>query len=678
MANPSNALVLRFRTDLGDAQRNLGNFASTAASNLASLGARAIETKKAIDFLGANAKAIKLGVASFVGIEALLASIHLVDAAAQAAMANLQHLVDIGSGASRAGVGTSFFQAWTQQAEKLNLKTGDLVAMLEKAREAMTETIGENGGASKSLGADRIRQNVLAGNLGAADQSAYDAAASQEARFRVVLDLIERLRQKGAQLAAFDLGKTFFGATFEAQLRNGVDMIGAMRRQLDGVKSSGGERIIPQAEIENAERMKAELEAINDRIANQMKPVLEQISAIEQGSLEILIDVKRAFVDIVDVATDVSRVLSSWTIEPFMKGLELDVQAFLNVLRPVTDIIYGRGFLDNYARSKTQAPVKIGNHLEFDSEGNPTLVQDQQLAAITVHADKSKPLPSLTPEKAKKPAEAADQVETYITSLKKQTAAEEAEAQTLGLSNKAKTEAIDLAKAQIAAEERKKPLTAAETDQVRKLADAYVSAKQKIEDYARAQESAKATAQFFGQSLEGAIEKLIEPGAKLQDVLRGVVQALEQAALKALILGEGPLANLFGTGAPSGATGTAGIGGLFGAAVNGLGALFSGAHADGGTIPLGKFGLVGEAGPEFINGPATVTPMKQINAALDAGRARGGSHTVNMAIDVTGARGNSEIEAMVASGVQAGMSQVHQKIARDIGPIMQRWQMRNG
>ncbi len=37
--------------------------------------------------------------------------------------------------------------------------------------------------------------------------------------------------------------------------------------------------------------------------------------------------------------------------------------------------------------------------------------------------------------------------------------------------------------------------------------------------------------------------------------------------------------------------------------------MFSGFFANGGTIPQGRFGIVGERGPEFVGGPATVTPM---------------------------------------------------------------------
>lgn len=58
-------------------------------------------------------------------------------------------------------------------------------------------------------------------------------------------------------------------------------------------------------------------------------------------------------------------------------------------------------------------------------------------------------------------------------------------------------------------------------------------------------------------------------------------------------------------GGTGGGQGGGSSGGIFGA----LGSMFAGMFANGGTIPGGKFGLVGERGPEFISGPATITPM---------------------------------------------------------------------
>jgi lambda family phage tail tape measure protein len=55
--------------------------------------------------------------------------------------------------------------------------------------------------------------------------------------------------------------------------------------------------------------------------------------------------------------------------------------------------------------------------------------------------------------------------------------------------------------------------------------------------------------------------------------------------------------------------GGGGGGGFFDSITSGIGSLFDGFFANGGNIGAGKFGIVGERGPEFVGGPASVTPM---------------------------------------------------------------------
>ena len=59
---------------------------------------------------------------------------------------------------------------------------------------------------------------------------------------------------------------------------------------------------------------------------------------------------------------------------------------------------------------------------------------------------------------------------------------------------------------------------------------------------------------------------------------------------------------------------------------------FSGAYDKGGYIPTGKFGLVGEIGPEFVNGPAHVTGREETARMLGKG---GDSVTIAPVINVT-------------------------------------------
>lgn len=71
------------------------------------------------------------------------------------------------------------------------------------------------------------------------------------------------------------------------------------------------------------------------------------------------------------------------------------------------------------------------------------------------------------------------------------------------------------------------------------------------------------------------------------------------------------------------------IAGIFGAGGNGGGGggLFAGLFAQGGMIPAGQFGIVGERGPELVSGPAQVTPMAQVSKT---GAGGGDTYNVNI------------------------------------------------
>jgi tape measure domain-containing protein len=90
--------------------------------------------------------------------------------------------------------------------------------------------------------------------------------------------------------------------------------------------------------------------------------------------------------------------------------------------------------------------------------------------------------------------------------------------------------------------------------------------------------------------------------------------------------GGGFLGDIFGGGGGGGGGGIFDtIGGFF----DDIGSSFSGFFAQGGTIPGGKFGVVGENGPEFVSGPARVTPMSDM---------MGGSSVVNYNINAVDAQ----------------------------------------
>jgi lambda family phage tail tape measure protein len=113
------------------------------------------------------------------------------------------------------------------------------------------------------------------------------------------------------------------------------------------------------------------------------------------------------------------------------------------------------------------------------------------------------------------------------------------------------------------------------------------------------------------------------------------------------------ISGLFGGGSSGGGSSGggffSGITDTLGKVASGIGKFFGGFFADGGHLPAGKFGIVGERGPEIINGPANITPMSGM----------GGNVTLNInAVDAMSfralvARDPGFIAAVAQKGMQA-------------------------
>ena len=154
-------------------------------------------------------------------------------------------------------------------------------------------------------------------------------------------------------------------------------------------------------------------------------------------------------------------------------------------------------------------------------------------------------------------------------------------------------------------------------DLVRQI-DAAATAQQKLADQQEAVNQAWA---FGATTLTRGLEQAVIGGSSLTDTLKSVEQALARAVLDATLLGQGPLAGIFGSKAAGDA-----VGGLFGSLTSGAKGLFAGLFATGGTVPAGAFGIAGEKGPELIQAgstPLQVYPNSFTQAALAGGKAGG-------------------------------------------------------
>lgn len=149
-------------------------------------------------------------------------------------------------------------------------------------------------------------------------------------------------------------------------------------------------------------------------------------------------------------------------------------------------------------------------------------------------------------------------------------------------------------------------------------------------------EQAEQRAQFFedvqSQLKDGLLDAIVA-GEDFAGVLGNIAKMLAKAALEAALFGSGPMAGGGGGGLLSGL----------------MGGIFGGARAAGGPVMGGKTYLVGEKGPELFTAPhgGKIVP----NHAMGGG----GGGSMNLSVNVTGARGNSEIREMVMQGVQQGI-----------------------
>jgi phage-related minor tail protein len=115
-----------------------------------------------------------------------------------------------------------------------------------------------------------------------------------------------------------------------------------------------------------------------------------------------------------------------------------------------------------------------------------------------------------------------------------------------------------------------------------------------------------------------SIMKFVETGKlSFKDLFKSLMMEIIKMQMNKLFL------SIFGKGGP-------------------LGTLFAGLFAEGGYIPSGKYGIVGESGPELMRGPGTVTSAADTAAMMGTGS---GMVAVTYNINATDARSFKELVA---------------------------------
>lgn len=149
--------------------------------------------------------------------------------------------------------------------------------------------------------------------------------------------------------------------------------------------------------------------------------------------------------------------------------------------------------------------------------------------------------------------------------------------------------------------------------------------------------------QTLNDRLVDVIMRTKSLGGAFKDVASLIVSELARIALQRTLIA--PLADmLFGKEGSGG-------GGILSSIGKALGSIWGGAHADGGLIPNGTIGIVGERGPEPVIATSAGAMVRTTTTLGARSNQRG-----KLEVVVSGARGNAEIEAMVRSGVKQGIA----------------------
>lgn len=205
----------------------------------------------------------------------------------------------------------------------------------------------------------------------------------------------------------------------------------------------------------------------------------------------------------------------------------------------------------------------------------------------------------------------------------------------------------------------------------KELASASQAERQRIEELIRAEvqlKSVREATDFMASTSLDALKGIVAGGDEASNAMKRLADSILDAALQAVWLGQGPLAGILGIS-----------GSIFGSIFGGKAGAAIPAKADGGMLfgegsgRADKLPLWGSAGEFMVNARATARHrplLERINngqpiPGFAAGGAIGGQRftegggasaaKLEQHIHLYGATGNTEIQEMVAQGVQTGL-----------------------
>lgn len=638
MSNSAQALMLRFSADTAPAQRAMIDLAKTGASQMALLAAGAAAAGKKIDAetIG-TLKRLALVITStqllYAAIGGSLSTV-LIERAAE----KLKEYRKVAADAASVGVSTDFFQKFTQSAGQ----AADSAKILEAALKAAKASTRE--GLDGSTVGNRIDEFARNGGFtaaGDAAREAYKNAASTEEKITTAIRAIDNLREIGRTLEAADLAAKLFGQEAADALIARADKAGKSLAEM--VNTTADKKVVSAEQIENARQLEERLEAARKTMSEGMRPILEDLerlgTALYAGWVSTeeviakavattgsLYKAVRSVVELLPNAT--ANVGNSLTgaAEARLASLNAQISSLekggfdprLNGLRGERDKLQG---VVRAAQGADMLKNDAVPAVPF-SIGPVELGVNDPLARAGARPPRRPitDLPSSSPKSGGGGASTDSDLEfynKYVSSIEKATAALKTEMETLGLSTFEREKATLSSKAYAEFKAKDIELSDEQKAKIDTLIEAQARLKAQLEDTKNAMQSQRELLQFMGTNIASLFSDIISGGKNAQDAMMNLAKRIADAGLQAELLGQGPLAALFGTKDAAG-----GVGGLIG----GLFSAFKGFGGSAGTsIAAAKFDIGSSYVPRdmlaYVHAGEKILTKGEANRGTAAGQA---------------------------------------------------------
>lgn len=556
----------------------------------------------------------------------------------------VEKLQEVSAGMKSADVSAGFFQIWAKTAEEAGHSTQEATRALVAAREAVRRTVDGSGQTIANPITDLLGEVALGKGIATGSYADFISSADTEKKVKAVAEAIRALNAevlKGGDsrlnLIGDKLGEMAFGnAKFAETIRQSKD-------SLDGLLSAAtaAGTIFSNDLVKRSKELDDALKEAHRTMADGLKPITNDLA-------QLGLSIKEGWVDVARFVSEAAK--AAGFLYSQVKKID-DLVPRLNLGQRVAQALTDAGFAgtqqsrtNDIFRAALKHPGVFGKPGDAEAlaraakldprlvDFTPTIPGDGREGPIPPR----RPPPSELNAKATRVSASApttedvDLVERYLNQLRRSVEILEAEASTLGKSKAERALAIEMARAEAAARERGTALTEKEIAQTTALAAKKAQLNKVLDDFQQRQQQMNELGGFVGNQLVDAFDSILTKGGSVNEVLDSIRASLVKVALQAVLMGQGPLAGLFGTASSGG-----GPGGLIGSLMSSLPG-----RATGGPVSAGSAYMVGERGREIFvpQMPGHIIPNHRIARGLeDGGPSGGGGGGMNVVIENHGA-----------------------------------------